>query len=340
MRGKGHAEETNRAEDPSAKSARPGARRPRELLSQAPAPRAEIRKKPAPGPRKHISALRGEVPEQAGGRTRTLRSETADRSGRTVPVERLVAARPASARKDTRRDRDEAAAREPQRAPLRGRAQAARGTRARTADARPRPGRFRGGAPARASAAHRRNPKNPESSRRSHARPKASREARRGASGAKEPGESRREGPRGARAQKPRGPYDAVQAGRGRSCGAVRTPDPKQVRRALPLVQSAPGRGAEGPKRYGAGPGKPGGPKSAGRSFAAKGERASGPASGFRGKDKAPGGKGRPGGESRAAGRAAGRAGKPGGAASGAPRGAPRGGPGGGPGKGRPRGKT
>jgi 23S rRNA pseudouridine2605 synthase len=295
----------------------PGARRPREILSQASGPRTEIRKKPAPGPRKHISALRGEVSGEAGGRKRTLRSETADRSGRTVPVERLVAARPASARKDTRRDRDEAPP-------------ASRNARRFEAERRPRedaPERPMRG-PGRGASAEGR-PRAPAPRRREsnefqefeRAPEGQSRGAPRGER-REAPGESRREGPRGARAQKPRGPYDAAkdrsrpELRRGKDAGPKRFDESSRSSRA-------PGGRTEGPKRYGAGPGKPGGPKSGGRSFAGKGERASGPAAGFRGKDKAPGGKGRPGG-------------KPGGT----PRGAPRGGPGGGPGKGRPRGKS
>ncbi|MGO9673172.1 MAG: pseudouridine synthase [Methylocella sp.] len=315
----------------------PGARRPRELLSQAPAPRADARKKPAPGPRKHISALRGEVSEQAGGRKRTLRSETADRSGRTVPVERLVAARPASARKDTRRDRDEAPP-------------ASRNARRFEAERRPRedaPERPMRG-PGRGAAAEGR-PRAPAPRRQEFQEfkgPPAS-ESRGAPRGERReaPGESRREGPRGERAQKRRGPYDAAkdrsrpELRRGKDAGPKRFDEPSRASRA-------PGGRNEGPKRFGAGPGKPGGPKSAGRSFAGKGERASGPASGFRGKDKAPGGKGRPGGGPGAGPRSR-PGGKPGGAPRGAPRGATgatRGGPGGGstggPGKGRPRGKS
>jgi 23S rRNA pseudouridine2605 synthase len=52
-------------------------------------PRIEARKKPAPGPRKHVSVLRQDKAEQ-GARKKTLRGETADRSGRSVSIERLV----------------------------------------------------------------------------------------------------------------------------------------------------------------------------------------------------------------------------------------------------------
>jgi 23S rRNA pseudouridine2605 synthase len=61
-----------------------------------PEPEAEppkVRSRPKPGPRKHVSALRGEEAEAAQqGRRRTLREETQDRNGRSVIVERRVAA--------------------------------------------------------------------------------------------------------------------------------------------------------------------------------------------------------------------------------------------------------
>ncbi|MGP0061890.1 MAG: pseudouridine synthase [Beijerinckiaceae bacterium] len=54
---------------------------------------AKPRTRPKPGPRKHVSALRGEEAEAAQqGRRRTLRGETQDRKGRSVVVERRVAA--------------------------------------------------------------------------------------------------------------------------------------------------------------------------------------------------------------------------------------------------------
>jgi 23S rRNA pseudouridine2605 synthase len=56
-------------------------------------PRTEARKKPAPGPRKHVSVLRQDKAEQ-GARKKILRSETEDRSGRSVPVERLIPVEP------------------------------------------------------------------------------------------------------------------------------------------------------------------------------------------------------------------------------------------------------
>ena len=199
-----------------------------------------------------------------------------------------------------------------------------------------------GALPPRGARAHQRrggkSPKNPMSSRRSNARPKASREARRGASGAKGRAKAAETAPEASVRRSRAGLMTPQRTGRGRSFGAARTPGrsgstsvpARPERRAgAPRAQSATARGRESPR----------GPKSAGRSFAGKGERASGPASGFRGKDKAPGGKGRPGG-----GPGSGPRGRPGGKPGGAPRGAPRGGPGGGsgggPGKGRPRGKS
>ena len=144
------------------------------------------------------------------------------------------------------------AAREPQRAPLRGRAQAAR-RRSRTADARPRPGRFRRGAPARAGAAAAGVP-NPESSRSSNARPKASREARRGASGAKRRAKAAAKAQE-ARARRSRaGLMTPPRTGRGRSCGAARTPGQSgstrpparpERRAGAPRAQSATARGRE-----------------------------------------------------------------------------------------------
>ncbi len=93
--------------------------RPRALSSREPSPRKpspressppqrEARKKPAPSAHKHISALRAEMAEPGGARKRTLRSETADRSGRAVPVERLVAARPAKGQETRQEGRREA----------------------------------------------------------------------------------------------------------------------------------------------------------------------------------------------------------------------------------------
>jgi 23S rRNA pseudouridine2605 synthase len=56
---------------------------------------AAAKGRPAPGPRKHVSALRsGEGESQTAGRKRIERAETADRSGRTVQVERLVPTTP------------------------------------------------------------------------------------------------------------------------------------------------------------------------------------------------------------------------------------------------------
>jgi 23S rRNA pseudouridine2605 synthase len=67
---------------------RPHRARP-EPEAEAPKPRM----RPKPGPRKHVSALRGDEAEAARqGRKRTLRGETQDRKGRSIVVERRVAA--------------------------------------------------------------------------------------------------------------------------------------------------------------------------------------------------------------------------------------------------------
>jgi 23S rRNA pseudouridine2605 synthase len=60
--------------------------RPIETRAEA---RVEARVKPAPRPRKHISALRAEEGEPRGPRKRVERRETADRTGRTVYVEQI-----------------------------------------------------------------------------------------------------------------------------------------------------------------------------------------------------------------------------------------------------------
>jgi 23S rRNA pseudouridine2605 synthase len=54
--------------------------------------KAVAKVKPAPRPRKHISALRAEEGNPHGPRKRVERRETADRAGRTVYVERLLSA--------------------------------------------------------------------------------------------------------------------------------------------------------------------------------------------------------------------------------------------------------
>ncbi|WP_245412016.1 pseudouridine synthase [Methylocella silvestris] len=77
-----------------ARPARAGLLARRRGPEAAPFEPAQPRKnKPAPGPRKHISSLRAEASEPGAGRTRIERSETADRSGRAVAVERRVAAK-------------------------------------------------------------------------------------------------------------------------------------------------------------------------------------------------------------------------------------------------------
>jgi 23S rRNA pseudouridine2605 synthase len=84
----------------------PRAARPRGDDHQ-PEPRAEAKVKPAPPPRKHVSALRAAFGEPPKERQRLERGETADRSGRRVYVERLVSAKREDKRKppDTRKGR-------------------------------------------------------------------------------------------------------------------------------------------------------------------------------------------------------------------------------------------
>jgi 23S rRNA pseudouridine2605 synthase len=72
-----------------------------------PEPIAEAKVKPAPPPRKHVSALRAAYGEPPRERQRIERRETADRGGRRVYVERLVSAKREDKRKppDTRKGR-------------------------------------------------------------------------------------------------------------------------------------------------------------------------------------------------------------------------------------------
>ena len=79
----------------SAREAKPSAREPQFEK------RAEAKVKPAPRPRKHISAIRAEESETRGPRKRVERRETADRAGRTVYVERHVAAATANKKQET-----------------------------------------------------------------------------------------------------------------------------------------------------------------------------------------------------------------------------------------------
>ncbi len=76
---------------------RHGTRRPRAPgprgNDRLPEARVEVKTKPAPRVRKHVSALRAEHDEPPKERKRIERRETADRSGRTVYVERLVSAK-------------------------------------------------------------------------------------------------------------------------------------------------------------------------------------------------------------------------------------------------------
>jgi 23S rRNA pseudouridine2605 synthase len=83
---------------------------------------SEKREAPAPvepsfkprGPRKHISAMRA-TPAKAepGERKKTFRSETADRKGRAVVVERVAKATPRKPREEPARDRQDARAARP-----------------------------------------------------------------------------------------------------------------------------------------------------------------------------------------------------------------------------------
>jgi 23S rRNA pseudouridine2605 synthase len=95
--------------EPPREEKRPAPRGPAAPASRGPAPRGKIRARrppaaaeaepdkprhrPLPGPRKHVSALRAEQDEGGRGkRQRIERATTADRKGRTVAVERHVAA--------------------------------------------------------------------------------------------------------------------------------------------------------------------------------------------------------------------------------------------------------
>ena len=70
-----------------------GGLRPHRARPEPEAEPPKPRTRPKPGPRKHVSALRGDEAEAAQqGRRRTLRGETQDRKGRSVVVERRVAA--------------------------------------------------------------------------------------------------------------------------------------------------------------------------------------------------------------------------------------------------------
>lgn len=77
---------------PPAKGGR-NAPRPKRAQPEPEAPKH----RPQPGPRKHISALRSDENERDGKRRRIETSETTDRKGRAVTIERHVAAKPARA---------------------------------------------------------------------------------------------------------------------------------------------------------------------------------------------------------------------------------------------------
>ncbi len=78
-------------------------RRPEERATRTERPRIEtkapLRRKPAPAPRKHVSAMREDSAWSRSARTRIERSATEDRSGRAVAVERVVQAPRAQAGK-------------------------------------------------------------------------------------------------------------------------------------------------------------------------------------------------------------------------------------------------
>ena len=79
-----------RPERPMRAGERPAGRdRPRPHRARAEEPPPEPRHRPKPGARKHVSVLRAEGPGE--GRRRTVTSQTADRKGREVVVERRVA---------------------------------------------------------------------------------------------------------------------------------------------------------------------------------------------------------------------------------------------------------
>jgi 23S rRNA pseudouridine2605 synthase len=82
-----------RSERPAAKGGRRHA--PRAKRAQ-PEPEEAVKHRPQPGPRKHISALRAQDTERAaGGRRRIETSETKDRKGRAVTIERRSEVKPA-----------------------------------------------------------------------------------------------------------------------------------------------------------------------------------------------------------------------------------------------------
>jgi 23S rRNA pseudouridine2605 synthase len=82
-----------RSEHPAAKGG--GRHAPRAKRAQPEAEEA-VKHRPQPGPRKHISALRAQDTERAaGGRRRIEMSETKDRKGRAVTIERRSEVKPA-----------------------------------------------------------------------------------------------------------------------------------------------------------------------------------------------------------------------------------------------------
>lgn len=277
-------------------------------------PRPEARKKPAPGPRKHISALREDGAEPGGARKRIERSETADRSGRTVPVERLVPVTRAGRGKAKPRFDDK---RTETTAPNTRNSRRFEAERQQRDGALERPRRGPGRARAPFEAQEHRSTETASATR-----PR-----------------SRTQG--GAPTEKTRRAYDGDK-------DRSRT-DARPARGAAPKRSGEPYRGSKssgarpadqsGAKRFGGRPGRPEGQNAAGARTGAPSDkrtrspapdaRPSGAASGFRGKGQGPGGHG----------------GKPpfGGKRPGKPAGAARGSGDAGkgrPGKGRPRGKS
>lgn len=280
-------------------------------------PRPEARKKPAPAPRKHISALREDGAEPGSARKRIERSETADRSGRTVPVERLVPVERAARGKAKARFEERKGENPPPNTRNSRRFEAERQQRHGVSERPMRgPGRVRA--------------------------PFEAKEHRATTDAAAARPQRRAEG--GAPAAKVRRPYDGdkdrsrTDARPARSAAAKRSGEPyRGTKTSGARTDSRPAdRGAA--KRFGGAPGKAQGQRTPGARTGAPSDKRkrgaqpetppSGAASHFRGKDQGPGGRG----------------GKPsfGGKRPGKPTGASRGTGDAGkgrPGKGRPRGK-
>jgi 23S rRNA pseudouridine2605 synthase len=282
-------------------------------------PARDARNKPTPGPRKHISALRADRGEQ-GARKKIERGETADRRGRTVPVERLVITeqvrgkkqdKPAPTTRNGRRfeaerqTRDGVAARPARGAERNPSPFAARKDRSQEQTQR------RGAAPAEGSASATPRLNSGETRQSSRHRDHGSRDKqaatpRRGFDERKDRsrGDERQEprrgrSPRAASGERPQPPAGRYPGRGGRSDEPASRPRrPYDGDKDRSRSDARPAR-ENAPKRFGAA--KPFGQKSSGSrpgAFAAKPgridarPRGAGPAAGFRGKDKRPGGKG------------------------------------------------